>query len=102
PRRRRPGGIQCGHADQPAVDPASWGGTPVRSAHGDRIDENLRRPVAAQAEPATANLHEARRASTEHLQPAADADTNLREPTNPSWLAGHFRDFRPFAATQKL
>ena len=56
--------------------------------------------LPAQGEPTAADLDEAGRAATEHLDTATDADAEFAKPANPARLAGYVAHFGPLTRAQ--
>src|SRR5262249_26979764 len=67
---------------------------------GHGLDEDLHRRVAAERQPATADLQQAGGAVAEHLQASADADAQLGHAGHPGGIAGHVGHFPPFTGPQ--
>src|SRR5262249_9155317 len=72
--------------------------TKAVSLVGDGLHEDL--DVAAQGQPAAADLQQAGGAVAEHLQAGADADAQLGQAGDQGGLAGDVGDLGPFARTK--
>jgi hypothetical protein len=72
----------------------------MSARHG--TDEDLRALLAAQREPATADLKQTRPAGLQHAQPTAGANTQLGQTANPGRLTRHLGHVSPFARTQQF
>jgi hypothetical protein len=62
----------------------------------------LHRRFAAQREPATLDLQQARRAALQHLQPTTGADAELSHAANPGRVAGNFGNIRPLTGPEEI
>jgi hypothetical protein len=67
-----------------------------------RTNENLHRPIAAQAQSRFPNLQQTRAASLQDMEPRADAHAHFRESAHPARFTSYVRDIGPIAGVQKF
>jgi hypothetical protein len=56
--------------------------------------------IAAERQPAAADLDQARGAGAKHLHPAADPDAQFAQPAHPGGLAGNVAYLRPLTRAE--
>src|SRR5262249_48369298 len=78
-----------------------WRPSSCLAAGPDRADEDLGGIIAAQAEPALADLEQARAARLQDAQPATGPQPQLGQPADPVLLARHLGDVGPRAAVEQ-